>query len=183
VRQCSDVVRESKLPFLLAAPCFLVACTSEIEVKHPVSMQEADRAAHRFAAGATKVPVHDELGHTHEVGPDQLFYEWDDGRGLGVTYCHRSWSTPGFPDPPVCLQPPPPRRAELTTGRIVPNWPGIIVGGIAVGALAGSIGCFTSWCDSTGRTVVGVTDGVVLGVVLVGGFLLFVDVVKAATRD
>jgi hypothetical protein len=52
-----------------------------------------------------------------------------------------------------------------------------------VGALAGSIGCFAAWCDSTGRTVVGVTDGVLLGVVVVGGLLLFVDVVKAATRD
>jgi hypothetical protein len=162
----------------------LCGCTRQEEVRHPVALDVARDAGAKLVAGASKVPVRDEEGHTHDASSAQLFYVWDDdGRTLYVTTCvTRRVGDESHAAPAGCIHPPP-SKAEVSYLTTVPNWPAIGLGAIGVGAVIGNIGCFAAWCDDRGRTAMTVTDGVLLGVVLVGGVILFVDLMKAATRD
>lgn len=168
---------------LLCAGSLIAGCTREEEAKHPVSLDVAREAGARLVSSESKVPVRDDRGDTHEASSVQLTFVWDDGRTSFVTAClPRTVGAEVRPAPSECSHPPP-SRAEVTYLKTVPNWPAIALGAVGAAALAGNIGCFAAWCDSNGRTAVAVTDGVVLAVVLVGGVILFVDVLKAATRD
>jgi hypothetical protein len=162
----------------------LVGCTRQEEVRHPVSLDAARDAGTKLIAGASTVPVRDEKGHTHDATSEQLFFVWDDdGRNLYVATClPRRVGDEVRPAPSECTHPLP-SRAEVSTLKTVPNWPAIGLGAVGVGAIVGNVGCFAAWCDDRGRTAMTVTDGVLLGVVVVGGAILFFDAMKAATRD
>ncbi len=170
---------------LLPVLALLAGCAVQVDAKHPVAPEAAREAEARFVAGDAKVPVRDELGHTHEAQWNDLHYGWDDGRSLPIMRCDREMKdvSEGHSQATDCTRPPPPVRAEVAFQKKAPNWEAIFWGSLGVVALGASAGCIASWCNETQRTGVIAADAVVLGGLAIGAGIFVLYAVKAGTRD